>query len=443
MRIRKSFAAITSIKNRVAQPVPTLRSTIWTAAAAGICAGALFSGSASAQVLNDDLGRIGANLSEFDPVPIRVGTFELFPRIDAELEYNDNILATDLAVVDDVVLSFVPAVIARDRRPDREILIGLQAGADFYLGNTFNNQFRGEANGAVRLGLGTGTRPFFGVEISRNNSRGQPDDDVRLVAQPITVSRLETNAGIERDFNRFTGIVEATARLVSYDGAFNIDGRAFDVGFRDNRIYEGRAQLSYSRSDNQRVFVEAIFNDQSFNGVSNDPNLPINLRQDRSSSGFRLQAGYARQLTNLLRLRLRAGYLRQDFDSPAFGTVSGVSFDGDIAWRPTPLTIVNAGLRRSIDQRTNPLFSGGLRTEAWFAVEHELLRNMTLTGRGRYGWVDDISTVDTVTEYNIAAGARYRLDRHWSLAVNVERFERNELFPFEQNRAILSARYNF
>lgn len=401
-------------------------------------------GPAHAQELLGENDDIGANLSEYEPVPVRIGPFEVFPRIDAELEYNDNVFAADGKELDDFIVSIVPAIVAQDRREDRVITFGLLAGVDKYLRNTFDTQFRGRASAEARWGLGTGTRPFVSAMVRQNNSRGQLEDEARFVAQPVKITTLEANGGLARDFGRFTGTAEATVVGTSFDGTFAINGDLVNIGLRDYQSYTGRLQLAYSRSDNQRVFGEIILLKQNFDSVGADGQvLPGTLGLNRSSEGFRIQAGYSRRLTQLLSFTGRVGYLRQSFDAPEIGVVGGVAFEGELDWRPTALTQVRASALRAIDQRNNPLLAGALRTEFAGGIDHELLRNLSLFANARFAFVELREADDTVTEWNANAGARYRFDRNWSLAGQIERFQRDSLFDFSQNRAIISVRYNY
>ncbi|MGB3472819.1 MAG: outer membrane beta-barrel protein [Erythrobacter sp.] len=397
----------------------------------------------AAQNNNNSLNRIGSNESEYAPVPLRWNGFEIYPRIDVELEFNDNIFATDVNPAEDFVVSVVPALTARDRIEDREIVVRAQLGIDTYLDQTIDEQFRGILEGRARLGLGTLTRPYFGASFIRNNSRGQLDDSLRFVAQPIEITQIRSNLGVERDFGPITATLEGDATSFSYSSATDVQGNDLAFGFRDNRIFNVRTQLAYAQSDNQRIFVEVALNQQDFDGPGISTGLPADSLVDRSSSGYRVQVGYQRRLTNLLDLTARAGYLRQNFDDPTFGSVEGLSLEGDLTWRPTPLTFINLRALRAIDQQINPLFSGGLRTEISANVDHELLRNMTLAAGGRYSWIDLGEGFSTIREWNAFLAARYRFNRHWSLGLQAERFQRDDVFGFEQNRAILSARYNF
>lgn len=397
----------------------------------------------AAQSGANSLDRIGANKSEYSPVPLQWNGFEIFPRVDVELEFNDNIFATDLNPAEDLIVSVVPSLTARDRRENRELIVRAQLGIDTYLDQTIDEQFRGILEGRARLGLGTLTRPYFGASVRRNNSRGQLDDSLRFVAQPIEITQIRTNLGVERDVGPFTATIEGDATSYSYNSTSDVQGNDLAFGFRDNRIFNVRTQLAYSQSDNQRIFVELALNEQNFDGGGLVAGLPSNVLLDRSSSGYRAQIGYQRRLTNLLDFTVRAGYLRQNFDVASFGSVEGISLESDLTWRPTPLTFLNFRALRAIDQQLNPLFSGGLRTEISSNVEHELLRNMTLAAGGRYSWIDIGQGFETIKEWNAYVAARYRFDRHWSLGLQAERFQRDDTFGFEQNRAILSARYNF
>src|SRR3990170_5356431 len=285
---------------------------------------------------------------EYRQEPIRVGAFEIFPSVETEIEYNDNIFATDAAKREDAGLSISPAITARDQRSDRELFVRARAGVETYLDGTFDTQAFGSLEGRARFGLGTLTRPFFGAEIRHNSTQnGSAEDEFRYVAQPIKTTTIRGNAGLQRDFGRITAEIEGRANRTQFDGSFVLENVEYDASFRDYESYSGRAQLSYSRSGNQRIYVSIDVNQQEFGPPPFDPALPAILLIDRSSYGYRAEIGFSRQVTDLLLLDGRIGYLRQNYDDPTIPTVSGLSFQGSALYNPTPLTTLRVTALRA------------------------------------------------------------------------------------------------
>ncbi|MDT0574573.1 outer membrane beta-barrel protein [Croceicoccus sp. F390] len=417
---------------------------IRTMATGALIMGAALPNVAQAQDIGENTGRSSGGPTGYEPVPFYVGQFQVFPQIDGQIEYNDNIRGSEIAAVDDFIVSITPAIFAEDRRADREIFLSGRLGFDTYLQGSRNDQLRGELKGRYRGGLGSLTKPFGSFEISANNSQSRTeDDDLRDLAQPITVTTLRANGGLEQIFGPLIGTVEADFSSADYSGTILVGGDEVEMNFRDNVRYVGRVQLAYQRSQNQRIFVEAIFNKFDFEGAAPELDLPANLGLDRSSSGVRLQAGFRREVTRLVSVIAKVGYLQQSFEDPRLSSISGLSFEGNAELNPTPLTRIELSALRAIDQSANPLLTGRLRTQFSTRLQHELRRDIVLSASARYARITRQSLDQDVAEWEVAGTARYRLTPQWSLALRGEHFERDQAFAFAQNRVMTSVRYNF
>lgn len=422
--------------------VARLKQSVW--AGGWMVLGACLSATPSPVQAQEDLQRTtveGRYNPEYNAVPIRIGPFDVLPRVEADLEYNDNIYATESDEIGDVIVSVTPSIIARDRRADREYYLRLLAGVDKYLDYSSEDREQFLAIARARFGLGTITRTNIGLELNRNNEQRRDIDSFNSTARPITFTSIRANADVERDFGPITGTLGGNYRSVSYGGDVTLDGIVYDLGFRDFDIYEGRARLAYSRSGDQEVYVQLTANKRSYNVRPDDPSFAPIVTLDRSSRGGRLEVGYRRQVTELLYLDARVGYLVQNYEDPTLPTIKGLAFDGRLLWNVTPLTSVDVTAIRRVDETINPLLSGMLRTEIAAQVDHELRRNVILSVEARYAHLNPLGDAGKVNEYEVAGIARYLLSREWSLTARAEHFERHGIF--EQNRVIVGLQYNF
>lgn len=381
---------------------------------------------------------------EYRQEPVRWGSLDIFPSIQLDTEYSDNVFAAPAAPADDIVLSVAPSVIVREQRADRDLFIQAKVGVETYASGTIDDQLLGSLEGRLRLRQGRLTRPYVSFGIARNTTRGRDAvDDFLFIAQPIAVTSYRSGIGLERDFGPFTLDVEGRAARTQFDGDIVFQNQLLDVGFRDFENYIGRAQFSYSQSPNQRIFVSFEANRQNFSEPSENSALPEFLGLDRSSDGYRAEVGLARQVTDLLMVDARVGYLQQSFDDPTLRSASGVSLQASAAYNPTPLTTIRATAVRAVDTTSNPLSAGLVRTEASFRIDHELLRNLVVTATGRVARFDQNEIGADATEWTAALETRYLLNRRWVITSRFEHFERDGFFGFSQNRFKISLRYRF
>lgn len=410
---------------------------------AGISTLTIFAAPAFAQDNNPFIPIEDRSRPDFESTPITAGRLEIIPIIAADIEYVDNLFATDLAPVSDTVLTITPGVTIRDRREDRALSLQVSTGYETYLNNQVDDRFLVNARASGRFGLGTSTRPFAGFNVSRNDTRGQGTTNFSEAAQPLKLTTYGGNLGLQQDVGDFTITGEGRYKSTEYSGDLTFDGVTFDSGLRDFESYTGRGRVAFSRDRNHSFYLEGTYNRRDYSGTAGASGLPIDLLLDRSSDGASIRAGYARRLTGVLQLDVNVGYLDQQFDNPVFENVSSLSFDANLFWNPTRLTTVQGRASRIIDETSDPLFNGLLRTEFAVAVQHQLRRNVILGSEVQLATIDIGNQASDGSEFSLSGFARYLVSPRWSLRLRGEYFERNDIFPGSQKRVLFGAQYNF
>ncbi|UVI39066.1 outer membrane beta-barrel protein [Qipengyuania spongiae] len=369
------------------------------------------------------------------------------PRIEFDVEGIDNVFASDVVDRNDVTLSLRPAVLVSDRRPDRELTLNLDAAFATFLDNTVSDRVQIGADGLGRFGLGTRTRPFVGFSFRQNDTQSRQFPDLSLTAQPIRLTSIGGNAGVDQEFGPITATAEARYQNTSYRDEIIGDSLNLIPGFEDFEVASGRLRLAYSVNPAQRIYVEGEINDRKFDVNPGSIGAVPGLLVNRSSDGFGLRAGYARQITEILLFDANVGYLRQQYDDPAISTVSSFSFDADLVYSPSRLTRVRLSAGRSIDDTVNQFFNGLLRTEVGLGVEHELRRDFLLSAEGRYSTIDPRAsggaTASDIEEFQLSGSARYLISPSWTARFRLSYFDRNATFGGSQLRGLLGLTYYF
>lgn len=383
---------------------------------------------------------------EFSQPPIRTGGFDLIPDIEFDLEAIDNVFASDTLDVNDVTLSLRPRLLIRDRRSDRELVVNTRASVRKYLDNTVSDRVEVNVNGRGRFGLGTRTRPFVGFQFRQNDASSVEFSDLSVAAQPIDLTAFGGNAGIEQDFGPVTAVGEARYTRTDFRGGL-VENATTNNGLDDFDLLLGRLRLGYSVNPAQRIYVEGQINDRRYSTDASAVGIAPDSIIDRSSSGFSVRAGFARQITDILLVDINAGFLRQEFDDPTLSDVDAVSFDGRILYSPTRLTRFRLSAARTIDDTVNPFFSGLLRTEFSGAVEHELRRDLVVTGEGRYTVIDErgsaVQDTGDIEEFQLSASVNYFISPRWNARVRASVFNRSSIFGGTQIRSLVGLAYSF
>ena len=195
---------------------------------------------------------------------------------------------------------------------------------------------------------------------------------------------------------------------------------------------EGRYQLGASTSAILHVERSEIdYADDNFTGFNRD------------SVAYTFQAGIGLNITNLLRGDIRVGYLTQNNRDPRFLDTSGVAFSVNVVYNVTPTTTIRLVADRSIEPGGSTVTTGNVRSTGAITVEHELLRNLIITGSGRYSVIDPQGPFTSATELEGRLGAIYYLSRRFRFNAGLDHYSRRGSFGrFDVNNANLGVTFS-
>ena len=318
---------------------------------------------------------------DFDAVGIRAGSFLILPKATTTLDVSDNIFAAHTNAVSDTVILFQPEVTMRSDWSRNMLELFGRAAFNAYGSNSSQNATETEVRVAGRYDIVDGSNLNAGLGYAY---MAEPRYLATALAQNGTLSTssgpehytlLSGHAGAVQSLNR----VRLTENVQVVD--YRFEGNALTYGVyggektRDRTEWTeaGRAELAISPDTS--VFVQGALNQRSYR--LGPPVAVLN----RDSNGYDVTAGAKLDLTHLIRGEFRIGYLNQDYDSAAFKSVSGLSLSGRFDYFVTPLTTVTVTADRSVGDAADPRSSGYITTNGGVEVDHELRRNIILTGR--------------------------------------------------------------
>lgn len=378
---------------------------------------------------------------DFEPVGGRIGSFFLFPSIEARAEYDDNILALPENGEGDVELT-VRGAVALESRWQRHSL-----QADAYVQQNFHGRFTTED---VMEG---GTRVRGRLDIDRDTSArlvasldalAEDRANITSAAQarrPTRFRRADTLFSIARNAGRVELIGDAQMVVLDFDDAEGPDGTMVEQDFRDSVYMRGAVTGLVEFSPRISGLVRGQIDRLTYSGNTADP-------FDRDTTGFALEAGARVELSELIFGEVRAGVLRREVDDPAARGLTGVSFGANLTWNVTPLTTLRLFADRQVEEGGSQLVSGNIRSQFRLEAEHELLRNLILEARAGFSRIDTVAQIDTsADEYNLMVGAEWKLDRNLRVFARADRFQRfaDEAFfrEFTRNRVSAGVRLVF
>lgn len=339
---------------------------------------------------------------DYDPVPVTVGSFNLFPSLEVGAAYDSNIYATPATGrADDEITSLRPTLNAVSTWSRHALAFTASGDSNFFASHTkedYNNaligaQGRYDIANQTWLAARGGYQYAAEARTSPNNAGG---------SEPTTFNAY--TAGLSGF--RGAGVVQAQLdydlKRLTYNNTPSATG-SINQTFRDRDEHVMGGKVFYAVSDNFKPYVQAHYNIRQYDNNS-----------ARSSDGYDASAGAKWDFGGITTLDAYAGWLSQNYGN--FGvspTNSGVNFGGRLTWNVTGLTTVALEGNRSIEETTVAGFNSFKATGGSATVTHELLRNLLVEGHAAYtqdAFNGSGSRTDDIV--NAGSGARWFLNNH-------------------------------
>lgn len=361
---------------------------------------------------------------ETDPQGLRVRSFVVTPELRTDLEYIDNVFATNTNEQGDFLVGLHSNLGVRSDW-SRHALRGAFS-SDTLLFFDFDSEdrtsYNGNLEGQIDIGRSSaiGAGGVFRRQIQGRTSPETPVDSAELVQSNSRGVYVFAN----HTFNRVRLSARGERTGFNFNDIVDVNGDPVDLGFRDRVEYQVTGRVDYAISPDTTVFVEGGWNRRDFGDTTADD-------IDRNSTGQRALVGVATNLTNLLRGELAVGYLRQDYDSPLADTLSNVALRANLDYFVTPLTTISLRASREV-QDTGVLAAAGLLNSTIdLRVDHELLRNLIIYASGGYQRQDFRGSFRTDDFFRAEAGARYFLNRYVGLGASYSYLNGDTTDPFQ------------
>ncbi|UYY57064.1 outer membrane beta-barrel protein [Sphingomonas sp. S2-65] len=383
----------------------------------------------------------------------QVGAFLVSPQLSVTANYDDNIYATDTDRRGDVYLTVRPQLAVQSTWSSNALNFSGFFDRDIHAKYTSEDVSNYGAALDGRYDISRQTRLFAGVTASRNAERRGSLSSFAASAEPVRYTSATANLAAEQDLGNLRLRGEGRFRRVSYGDALLAGGVEIDQGFRDFDIFSGSLQARYDLNSLTSFILRGTLEERRYDLRPDDPGFDPLTQIDRSGSSTLLEAGIARELTELLYGTVRVGYLSFRYPDPKLNDVDAFSYFVDLKWNVTPLTTIVATAQRRVDETTSPVTAGNLRDEVGISLDHELLRSLIITADARIASINPsiadgvISVIDSSSdETEVGAGARYYIGRQLRVDARYNHRRRssdNPLLRYVANRATVGVSFMF
>lgn len=348
---------------------------------------------------------------DYDARGVRAGAFMIRPRLDLAVETTDNVFATERDEADDVLYVARPQVDVESQWSRHALRASASADTVKYQDNSSEDRTNYSLSGDARLDVRRDA--YVGLRGSYEDYKeARTAIDARVTAaEPTTikVGRVAAYGAVALNRVRLLGTVEHVD-LQAEDVPL-IGGGTLIQSTRDRKEIYATARVEYAVSPDTRVFAEAVANERSY-----DRRLPG--AQTRDSKGQTYLVGATSSLTRLVRGEAAIGYFRQKYDAASVGAVDGLGIRGRIEYMPTQLTTLTLNASRQAQETDLGLVGSAVATNVGVQVDHELRRNVILTGRVASGDYDFRGFDRKDKRLEAGAGVTYLVNRRASVSAN-------------------------
>ena len=347
----------------------------------------------------------------YDALGIRTGGFTVFPRLEFDIVHDDNVFAADDDRQAATTLRLRPEIAAKSNWSRHALQAQARTQIDRNLDFDSENTIDWNLGGAGRLDVVRGSSITFAADYAH-------DHEVRTAAgadptarRPIAFDLASASLGAERATGRLRVSARAAVHRYDYRDGFSDTGAVIEQDDRDRAVFTLTGRADYALSPTTAIFLQITSDDRDYDRIAGRPL--------RTSSGHQTLAGVDFELGALIRGKIAAGYIRQDFEDAAFGDLDGFGGRAKLSWFPTQLTTVTAAAARTVEDTGVIGAAGALRTDLSLSVDHELLRNLILTAQATYA--DDAynGLARTDTRFGAGVSAVYRINRRYGFTAGL------------------------
>lgn len=344
----------------------------------------------------------------YDPKGVQIGSFKLFPELELDEVYNDNIYAVPNSVAK--VGSFIQIIKPTlDLRSDWSVhMLNAYAKAGFGLYGTdgaFNNYQDVSVGTDGRVDIQRDWNVYGGASWNRRHEERGAPNTVTNANIPVTVyNQTIANVGYFQAFNRFSARLDGRFdNYVYFNNGLGPTEGVIPNSDRNRNEFREALRLGYEISPGYEVWVRGAMNQRTYQQTDT-------TGQNRSSYGFDVVGGVTVDLGGITSIEAFAGYMSQTYYDWQFQNVSVPTFGLTGYWNPIRELWVKPFVRRTVDDSALTTSAAFVNTVSGVDVNYHMRPNIRLDGHVDYAIADYQAIQGT-------AGNRY--DQYWTFRAGV------------------------
>lgn len=345
---------------------------------------------------------------DFDPTPLDVGSFQLFPSINVAGFYDSNIYSSPSSKNDDVTTKIDPSITAASNWGRHALAFTGLADINTNIINNEEDNIAGAAQLEGRYDIENQTWLAGTASYNRvTEPRGNPST-LGSAAEPTQFDVFAAGAELYRGVGDLKAKVNYDFNYKDFDKVALVGGGQVDLNGRNRLDNKVKGEVSYDVTQNFKPFVRGGFDYMDYTSNSL-----------RNSQGYNVNAGGKFDFGGIVTAEAFAGYKDRNYRNYAKGDVGVFDFGGNVLWNVTELTSIEVEANRTIEETTVGGITAATSSNAYVAtggsatVTHELRRDVIVEGNASFVNNDFRNSPREDDVLGLGAGARYFISRNF------------------------------
>ncbi|ABY31984.1 conserved hypothetical proteinn [Methylorubrum extorquens PA1] len=378
----------------------------------------------------------------YAPLGIRLGTFTLLPAFTQSVGYDSNPdqiggtrLRPSLALRSEAELAL------RSEWSASELTAEMRGSYLEYPQNPEASRPNAVGTARMRIDVDRDTRIDLETRFLLDSQRiGSPDLGAGggATTRPLFATYGAT-AGVQENFNRLQLSLRGSIDRSVFEDAQLGNGTTIIQSDRDANQYGLRLRAGYEISPAITPFVETFLDTR----VYDTPVDQFGLRRD--SDGVAFTAGAAVALNSTLTAEISGGLQHRSYIDRTLQDINAPVVNAALIWSVSPLTTVRFNQQTGVIETAVPGSSGAFTDAATLEVQHDLLRNLSITLGGAYLSTNYDGVRIRERGYSATARLDYRFNRWLALRGSYIYSTLNSTVPlstYEAHTVLLGVRVN-
>lgn len=345
----------------------------------------------------------------YEELGTNAGGFVIYPRIQAQAAYDDNVRAGDVDRQGDAAFVLQPSVRAVSDWSRHQLGLNATATLTRFAKLQTENSEAFAVEGQGRYDAGDDIRLFGSLGYRRDVERRSAPGALRDSVRPAAYNTATAIAQATWQGNRLRLSATGTAARIVYGDVTTVEGVVFNSQELNRSRYQAGVRADYAVSADVAVLVSGTVS-------KTDYNRPVDaLSPDRTARRAELLGGVSFEFTDSLRGEVALGYITQNFRNPGIRDFSGFGGRAHVDYFPTRLTTVKLDAARTLEEAGNPLAPTYRRTHIGVRVDHELYRYVIVSAFADYETDRFELPARAERRPHLGLSGQYLVDRHVTL----------------------------